>query len=287
MTSLRQAVDRATTDLARAGVDSPRSDAVTLAAFSLGVDRGEAQRLMALGVTEPEGYAHIVSERARRVPLQHLTGSAGFRRLRLCVGPGVFVPRPETELTAGLVVEYLRGWSDPTGNDADPLVVDLGCGSGAIALAVKDEVERARVVAVELSPLALAWAERNVATLGLDVELRQGDLRTALTELDGTADVVVSNPPYIPPGAGPNQPEVRLHDPELALFGGGADGLALPAAVLAAAQRLLRPGGALVVEHADSQGDTLTAMARRGPWDEVADRRDNLGRPRVLVARRR
>jgi release factor glutamine methyltransferase len=166
-------------------------------------------------------------------------------------------------------------------------VVDLCTGSGAIALAVKDEVPAAQVYAVELSELAHAWAQRNRDRTGLAVEVRLGDATTAFPELEGGVDVVVSNPPYIPVGAVPVDPEVREHDPEVALYGGSQDGLAIPLAVAARAAALLRPGGVLVMEHADTQGESLPAALRAaGPWRDVRDERDLTGRPRATVATR-
>ncbi len=282
---LGTAVRSATTALADAGVPSPEADAVTLAAHLLGVDVGEVRRRMVLGSAAPAGYAALVSERARRVPLQHLTGRAAFRYLELAVGPGVFVPRPETEIVAGLAVQAAVA-AVAAGTD-EPLVVDLCTGSGAIALAVKDEVPAARVVGVELSDLAYAWAERNRDRLGLEVLLVLGDATSALPELDGTVDVVVANPPYIPEGAVPVDVEVRDHDPELALYGGSADGLAIPRLVAARAAVLLRPGGVLLIEHADTQGEALVAaLSATGAWVGTQDRVDLAGRPRVAVARR-
>lgn len=279
MTDLRSAVREATARLAAAGIPSPESDAVVLAAHVLGVEPSDVRRTMLLGAPEPQGYAVLVAERAARVPLQHLTGVAHFRRITLAVGPGVFVPRPETEVTAGLAIEAaLRA-------GARPVVVDLCAGSGAIALAVKDEVSQARVLAVEVSDLAHVWAVANRDRLGLDVEVRLGDATVALDDLEGAVDVVVSNPPYIPDGAVPVDPEVRDHDPEVALYGGSADGLAIPLAVAARAERLLRPGGVLVMEHADSQGVSLPARLRAtGAWSDVSDHVDLTGRPRSTVA---
>lgn len=282
MTSLRQAVRAATRSLTAVGVERPESDAVALAAHAMGVDAGEVHRLMILGGPAPAhwDFADLVAERARRVPVQHLTGVAGFRRLVLSVGPGVFVPRPETEVVAGLAIDHLLRL-------AAPVVVDLCTGSGAIALSIKDEVPQARVHAVEVSHLAHAWAVRNRDELGLDVEIALGDATTALPDLDGSVDVVVSNPPYIPVGAVPNDPEVRDHDPDVALYGGSADGLAVPLAVARRAAELLRPGGLLVMEHADVQGELLPAALRStGLWDEVQDHPDLAGRPRVVTARR-
>ena len=279
MSDLRTAVRDATERLAAAGIASPEVDAVALAAHAMGVDSAEVRRAMVLGAPEPEAYAGLVAERADRVPLQHLTGVAHFRRITLAVGPGVFVPRPETEVTAGLAIDAAR-----TGGDAC-VVVDLCTGSGAIALAVKDELPGATVLAVELSDLAHGWAVANRDRLGLDVEVRLGDARTAFDELEAGVDVVVSNPPYIPVGAVPVDPEVRDHDPEVALYGGSADGLAVPVAVAARAAALLRVGGVLVMEHADSQGGSLPAALRAtGEWVEVVDHADLAGRPRTTVA---
>lgn len=272
--------------LAAAGVGSPDSDAVALAAHVLGVEDAEARRRMILRhPTEPafrDRFTALVRERAARVPLQHLTGRAHFRRLTLQVGPGVFVPRPETELVAGLAIEAARA-AGPR-----PRVVDLCTGSGAIALSVADEVPAADVYAVELDPAAHAWAERNIEACALAVGLTLGDARTAYPGFDGTVDVVVSNPPYIPDGMVPVDPEVRDHDPEVALYGQSEDGLAVPLAVASRAAELLRPGGTLVMEHADAQGETLpAALARAGVWRDIVDHRDLTGRPRASVAVRR
>jgi release factor glutamine methyltransferase len=279
VSGLRSAVREATARLAAAGIPSPEADAVALAAHAMGAEPAEVRRAMVLGAPEPDGFAELVAEREARVPLQHLTGVAHFRRLTLAVGPGVFVPRPETEVTAGLAIDA----ASAIGPGA--LVVDLCTGSGAIALAVKDELPEARVLAVELSDLAHGWALANRDRLGLDVDLRLGDATTACDDLEGEADVVVSNPPYIPVGAVPVDPEVRDHDPAVALYGGSVDGLAIPLAVAARACVLLRPGGVLVMEHADTQGESLPrALRATGEWVEVADHADLSGRPRTTVA---
>ena len=282
--SLRAEVAAARAVLASAGVPSPEVDAVALAAFVLGVDAAEVRRAMVFGTATTEAfterYAGLVAERGSRVPLQHLTGTAHFRRLTLSVGPGVFVPRPETEVTAGFAIEAALA-AGPT-----PRVLDLCTGSGAIALAVKDEVPGAEVFAVEVSDLAHGWALANRDRLGLDVDIRLGDATTAFADLEGSVDVVVSNPPYIPLGAVPIDPEVRDHDPEVALYGMSADGLAVPRAVAQRAADLVRPGGVLVMEHADSQGESLPRALRDSRrWHEVADHADLSGRARVTVAR--
>lgn len=318
--SLREAVRAAVRVLTDAGIDGAEFDAVTLAAHVLRTSTADVRKLMIMGAPAPDGLADIVAERARRVPLQHLTGKAGFRRLELSVGPGVFVPRFETELVAGLAISHLisilRKPRDGVGemganlgtvqdtvprfgaDDQTPslglrglrglqglVVVDLCTGSGAIALAIKDEVPAAEVHGVELSDLAHAWALRNRDDLGLEVDLRLGDATLAFPELEAGVDVVVSNPPYIPVGAVPNDPEVRNHDPEVALYGGSEDGLRIPLAVAARAAVLLRPGGFLVMEHADVQGSSLPAALRAtASWQDVQDHRDLNDRPRAVTA---
>jgi release factor glutamine methyltransferase len=258
---------------AAAGVPSPQFDAEELAAFSLGVQRKDLWRASGVG---PE-FAAYVRRRAAREPLQHITGRAHFRHLTLAVGPGVFVPRPETEV----VVEAATA---ATAGIAAPVVVDLGTGSGAIALSVAHELPGARVHAVEADPGAYAWAARNAAGTGVD--LRLGDMADAFPDLDGTVDVVVSNPPYIPVGALVRDPEVATHDPALALWS-GPDGLDAVRVVERVAARLLRAGGTVVVEHADLQGESAPAVfVGTGRWTGVADHRDLAGRDRYLTARR-
>ena len=281
--TVHAAVAHARAAFAGEGIASPEADAVELAAFALGSDAADVRRRMVLrDPVDPhflDTYDGLVEERLARVPLQHLTGRAFFRRLTLAVGPGVFVPRPETEVAAGLAIEAAAAAGE------SPLVVDLCTGSGAIALAVKDELPGARVHAVELSDLAHGWAVANRDRLGLDVDLRLGDARTAFADLAGEVDVVVSNPPYIPDGAVPVDPEVRDHDPEVALYGRSADGLAVPLAVAARAAALLRPGGVLVMEHADTQGGTLPdALEAAGVWTDVRDHEDLAGRSRATTA---
>jgi release factor glutamine methyltransferase len=290
---LREALAGAQYRLQQAGVPSPAADAQLLAAHALGVARRDLSRRIVLGYDLDDGESNrlerLLAQRVDRVPLQHLTGSAGFRNIELAVGPGVFVPRVETELSAGLAIEAA---GQLAGEGLEPLVVDLCTGSGAIALSVADEVPSARVVAVELDPDAVAWARRNVERLGLGarVDLRAGDaIRSdshVLADLAGAVDVLVANPPYIPPDAEPTEPEVRDHDPALALYGGGDDGLATARGVIAAAARLLKPGGAFVMEHGDRQGPATRALLSGSGWCDVATMRDLAGRDRALVARR-
>jgi len=268
---LRAALAEAAAALTAAGVASPRHDAEVLAAWSLGVDRRELWRHDRVG---PE-FAQYVERRAAREPLQHITGEAPFRHLVLRVGPGVFVPRPETEVVVDAVLERL-------GDLAAPRVVDLGTGSGAIALAVATEHPGSKVHAVEADPSAYVWAEQNCAGSGVD--LRLGDMAEAFHDLDGTVDVVVSNPPYIPVGATIRDPEVATHDPAAALWS-GADGLDAMRVVDRVARRLLRAGGHLVAEHADLQGGSAPALLTvSGGWAEVADHQDLAGRDRYLTA---
>jgi len=274
---LGAALTTATARLAEAGVASPRFDAEELAAHLLGVGRTELVRHEHI---DTAAYEKLIASRAARRPLQHLTGRAYFRYLTLAVGPGVFIPRPETEVMVGQVIEHLR-----TG-PAQPLVVDLCTGSGAVALSIATEVPGARVHAVEVDPAAHDWAVRNL--VGSGVLLHLADARTALEELAGTVDVVISNPPYIPLQAWESvATEVRDHDPAPALWGGGADGLDMIRAVEARAGVLLRRGGLVAVEHADAQGTSVPAVFRgSGRWRAVADHQDLAGRDRYLTALR-
>lgn len=274
--SLSAAVSEATAILRDAGVPSPRIDAELLADHLLGVGLGRLRAMMLGDSPAPEGYAELVAERAQRIPLQHITGVAHFRYLELAVGPGVFIPRPETESVVQLVIDHVKGM-------ARPRIVDLGTGSGAIAGSIAQEVPGAEVHAVEFSPFAHAWAEKNLGPLG--VRLTLGDLRDALPELNGTFDVVVSNPPYIPAEATPNEPEVALHDPPEALYGGGVDGMELPTAAAASAARLLVPGGYFVMEHAEVQSSWIAGMMQRsGVWTEITTHLDLNGKERATSA---
>ncbi|HWH98519.1 MAG TPA: peptide chain release factor N(5)-glutamine methyltransferase [Pseudolysinimonas sp.] len=269
--------------LTAARVPSPQADAELLVAHVLGVSRGQVQAhavtATPLDAEQRHAVLELVERRAAREPLQHLTGVAGFRSLELSVGPGVFVPRPETELVAQLAIDALLAVPGGT-----PKAVDLGTGSGAIALALATEVPYAEIVAVENSPRAFIWARENAARIGVpNLRLVFADLSDALPELDGTFDVVASNPPYIPTGAIPRDPEVRLHDPDVALYG-GADGLDIVRAVSTTARRLLRPGGTLVLEHGELQGADIRDLLIADGWIAPATTRDLLGRDRATTA---
>jgi len=271
-------VAQAAQRLADAGVPSPRFDAEELAAYVHGVKRGELHRV---ADTEFDArYWEAVARREAREPLQHITGRVFFRYLELQVGPGVFVPRPETESVVGWAIDAVRAM-----DVAEPRIVDLCTGSGAIALALAQEVPRSRVHAGELSEQALDWARRNTA--GSKVDLRHGDALTAFPDLNGQVDLVISNPPYIPLSEWEHvAPEARDHDPELALFS-GEDGLDTIRGLERTAHRLLRPGGAVVIEHADSQGGQVPWIFKEDAgWADAADHPDLNNRPRFTTARK-
>ena len=263
--------------LRRAGVSSPERDADLLLAHVLDVPLGRLPLVDALRTGEQEQYDALLARRAAREPLQHLTGTAAFRHVELAVGPGVFVPRPETELLAGWAIDNALALPAP-------VVVDLCTGSGAIAKAVADEVPGADVHAVELDEGALAWAERNLAGSGVD--LRHGDLATAFDDLAGTVDVVVCNPPYIPLEAWESvAAEARGHAPHHPRFS-RQDGRDASRVLEPRAARLLRHGGVVGAEHADVQGESAPGVfAASGRWADVIDHRDLAGRPRYLTAR--
>jgi release factor glutamine methyltransferase len=269
--------------LAEAGVESPRAEAELIAAHVHGVKRTELHR-----VADTDFDARFwegIGRRAAREPLQHITGCAYFRYLELEVGPGVFVPRPETEVMTGWAIDRLRAM-----DVAEPVVVDLGTGSGAIALAIAQEVPRARVHAVEADPLARPWTERNIERLAAAapytkgrVTLHGGDFADCLHELDGQVDLVVSNPPYIPLGAGV-PPEVGEYDPPAALWG-GADGLDAIRVVERVARRLLRPGVLVAVEHGAPQGAAVYwVFPEEAGWRDTRNHKDLTRRDRFVTA---
>lgn len=284
-TPLRPVLAEAVETLQAAGVPSPRADAEQLAAHVLGVPRS---RLLLAPLLTPEqlaGLHELVRRRAQRIPLQHLIGHASMGRIDLEVGPGVFIPRPETELVFAWALAHLEA----VRHDHPPVVVDLCTGSGALALAIAHARPDADVRAVELDPDALTWARHNA-----DLRIAAGDTPITLyaddatdpallTELNGRADIVVSNPPYIPVGA-ELDPEVADHDPHRALFG-GADGLDVIRGLIPTVARLLRPGGGTAIEHDDSNGSQLAALlADTGAFTEITEHPDLAGKPRFVAA---
>ncbi|MCH3973786.1 MAG: peptide chain release factor N(5)-glutamine methyltransferase [Bifidobacterium tibiigranuli] len=315
--------------LRTAGVDAPQVDAKLLMACAYGVELHDIDKAMLLGRELPGRgkpddaqaagrFKTMLARRAAREPLQYITGHAPFRFLDLAVGPGVFIPRPETESVVQAALDWLSGQGI-----AQPRIVDLCAGSGAIGLSIATELPGSQVWAVERSPQALAWTRRNRDAILGDAGLRvassttqnnltpddaasgdsnvddtpsvvrnhryhliQGDATdaTMLAELDGTIDAVVTNPPYVPLSQIPEQPEVREHDPDMALYGGSDDGLAIPIAILARSAALLRHGGLLVMEHDISQGQPLVECALHNGFETARTGNDLTGRPRCLFA---
>lgn len=281
--SIESELARVTDSLARAGVPSPRVDAELLLADIVQLSRGalQAQAVMGTELTadQVELFARAAKRRAGREPLQHITGKAPFRSLELAVGPGVFVPRPETEQVAQFAIDAL--WAVPSER---PRGVDLGTGSGAIALAMATEVPHAEVWGIEVSPDAFVWTTRNFRASGVtNATAILGDLTDALPQLNGLVDVVISNPPYIPTGAIPRDPEVQLFDPEIALYG-GIDGLEIVRKVSTTAKRLLHSGGLLVLEHGELQAAEIAALLRADGWSAVSSQPDLVGRDRSTTA---
>ncbi|MCV7301339.1 peptide chain release factor N(5)-glutamine methyltransferase [Mycobacterium barrassiae] len=273
-TNLRRAIDAAAAVLDEAGISSPKADAELLAAHVAGVERGR------LPFVEPapdffERFDALVAERVKRTPLQHIVGTAAFGPVTVEVGPGVFIPRPETEA--------MLEWAVAQHLSQEPLIVDLCTGTGALAFALSKHWPDARIVAVDDSECALEYAERNLA--GTGVELIRADVTEPgeLPTLDGSVDLLVANPPYIPDGAA-LEPEVAEHDPPHALFG-GPDGMAVIDAIAELAARWLRIGGRCAVEHDDTTSErTVEAFTRAGRFDDVIGRRDLTGRPRFVTA---
>jgi len=281
---LSAALQETSRSFAEAGIESNQADAEILLAYVLGISRGELSSLLVLDSEftpeQLEQFRFLAGKRAERFPLQHLTGVAAFRNIEIEVGPGVFVPRFETEVLVGKALEVLQ-----TREIENPIVVDLATGSGAIALSIAVEFPSAKVHAVELSEDALEYTKKNFAKFSPQSDLRQGDLSDAFEDLTGQVDVVTANPPYIPDQMIPIYPEVHLHDPKLALYG-GADGLDIVRSVERTAKRLLKPGGSLFIEHADMQGEAVRAILLATGWQDVATHQDLAGRDRLVSATR-
>ena len=257
------------------GIESPEADAEILVAHFLGISRGELSAQVFLNPPVPNfaAFEELVLRRLRREPLQHITAVAHFRHLELKVGPGVFIPRPETESVVQIALDYLK----PV---VVPRVLDIGTGSGAIAISIATE-SQAQVTAIEKSAKAAQYARENIASNSAQVDLLVGDFREHDLGFE-VFDLVISNPPYIPDSAIPRDPEVRDFDPELALYG-GADGLDLIRDIIELAELLLVSGGKLVLEHADGQSDAVCQLLLAN-WKEVRAHSDSTGRLRSVSA---
>ena len=278
---ISEALELATDKFSAAGVLSPSVDAELLGCFILEASRSELTLLAIAGEIFPENrladFLEAVQRREKREPLQHITGLAPFRHLELEVGPGVFIPRPETEQLVDLAIQKLESIQNP-------VIVDLCSGSGAISIALNTEVAGSSVYSVELSKDAFSFLTRNYQRYGLDPKaLRNENLTTALEELEAGVDLVVSNPPYIPDAAVPIDLEVQLHDPALALYG-GADGLDVIRQISTRAWYLLRPGGHLVLEHAHTQAPAISELLLTQGWQEVVSASDLTGKDRMISA---
>ncbi|MFD6102792.1 peptide chain release factor N(5)-glutamine methyltransferase [Nocardia salmonicida] len=282
---LRPLIVEAAAQLAEAGVGSPMPDAENLAAHVLGTERMRLALIPMVELEVADRYRALIEQRAARIPLQHLTGTAAMGEIDLAVGPGVFVPRPETELLFAWALAYL----ETLPRDHAPIIVDLCTGSGALALAIAHARPDAEVHAVELDPEALAWARRNadarIAAGDTPVTLYAGDVTdpALLTALTDTVDLVVANPPYIPDAA-ILDPEVADHDPHRALFG-GPDGLDVIRAMIPTIARLLRPGAATAIEHDDTNGGGVAALLAAAGCTDIVEHTDLADKPRFVVAR--
>lgn len=280
---ISEALESATDKLTSAGVTSPSVDAELLGCFVLGIERSELTMLSLREELFPEDkivqFETSVARRVKREPLQHITGLAPFRHIELHVGPGVFIPRPETEQLVELAIESIK-------KIEKPLVVDLCSGSGAIAISLATELEGSRVFSVELSEQAFEFLSNNYQKYGLDTKsAKNEDLANAFDELEAQVDLVISNPPYIPDSAVPVDLEVQLHEPSLALYG-GEDGLDVIRRISDRALYLLKPSGLLLLEHADTQAQAISQLLLNQGWQEVISSQDLAGKDRMISARK-
>jgi release factor glutamine methyltransferase len=276
-TRLRCAIDSATALLADAGINSARFDAEELAAHLTGAERGRLPLIDSPDDGFFDRYRAAIAARSQRVPLQHITGTAAFGPLTLSVGPGVFIPRPETEA--------MLEWATAQRLPQAPVIVDLCTGSGALALALAQHWPHARVVGIDDSEAALGYARKN--SVGTTIELVRADVTdpALLTELDGQVDLLVANPPYVPEAC-ELEPEVSQYDPPHAVFA-GPDGMTVITAIVRLACRWLRPGGLFAVEHDDTtSAQTSELVASTGLFDDVIAHTDLAGRPRFVTAKR-
>jgi len=281
-------ISKAISLLTEAKVSSPQVDAELLLAHVVGVERSQLITINQISDEQFSDFEDLVARRANRVPLQHLTGVAYFRHLELAVGPGVFVPRPETELLVDAAIAHLKNIPAPRN------AVDLCSGSGAIALSIALEVPGTIVLAVELSDDAVKWLAHNIVdhaaqleAVGSHVYIHHGNAgdRTLLADMVGEIDAVVTTPPYIPTDMVPRDPEARDYDPAIALFS-GQDGLDVAREVVVVAADLLKPAGFFGMEHADVQGESVPALLNNmtGTWTDVKDNLDYNKLPRFTTA---
>lgn len=279
---LVEALAFAKNQLKLASIPSPEADAYWILANVLGTSRAELMTRITfdLALTDQQliQFNLDLEKRKLRVPLQHITGVAGFRTLELAVGPGVFLPRFETEQVAQVAIDFLNSLPER------PLAVDLGTGSGAIAISLAKETN-ADVIAVELSEQAAKYAQQNISNYSAGVRLIVGSIEEELPKLRNL-DLIVSNPPYIPLAAVPLDPEVRDFDPELALYS-GEDGLDAIRQIIEIAPLSLRIGGLLVLEHADGQSDSVRQLLLESGYGGVSVHPDPTGRLRAVSATRR
>ncbi len=275
------ALSRVTDSLAEANVPTPQADAYWLICFAAGITKSELMNRLtfdeSLNTQQVETLLTAVEKRKQRIPLQHITGTAAFRDFELSVGQGVFIPRPETEMVAQLGIDFLKPFANQT------LALDVGAGSGAIAISIARAVPRVRVVAVEVSEAAAEFTAKNIRSLAPEVELRIGDFQEHVLDLAGQVDLLISNPPYIPIDAIPLDLEVREHDPDLALYG-GQDGLDVIRELVQIGPVLLKRGGMIVLEHADGQSDAVCELLLAEGFSKVQAHSDLTERLRSVSA---
>jgi release factor glutamine methyltransferase len=305
MTSVRSVVNGAARVLRDAGIETPINDAKLMLAGACDVEPRDISMLMALNESLPndgtshadltlETFRHMITRRAGHEPLQYIVGHAPFRYLDMLVGPGVFIPRPETETVVQTALDWMTDRRSKACNSCDSRkVVDLCAGSGVIGLSMVTELPDCEVWAVEQSADAIAWAQRNANVILRDhpqardaYHLVQADATSpqTLAPLDGRVDIVISNPPYVPQSQVPEQVEVRDYDPAMALYGGSADGLLIPERIIERSSVLLRSGGALVMEHDISQSEELIHYAQKRGFTNAKTGKDLTGKPRYLFA---
>ena len=277
-----QALEQATEKLTQAKVPSPGADAHWILAHATSSNRAEVLRRATfdedLSKAELDCFLSFLERRLKREPLQHIAGKAPFRTLELAVGPGVFIPRFETEQVAQIAINFLKSFS------SKPKAVDIGTGSGAIAISLALETS-AEVIAIELSPEAASYARKNIEQLAPSVKLTVGSFEEILPGL-AEQDLIIANPPYIPISAVPVDPEVNKYDPELALYS-GQDGLDAIREIIAISVFVLSPAGMLVLEHADGQSDQVRELLLEQGFTSVTAHPDPTGRLRAVSGIRR